>query len=230
MALSPADVIALKQKGVPCVILSHEGADALEGNLSRVRLFYERGLRVLQLLHNRVNELGDVQTEPPKHGGLTSFGRDVVREINRLGMIVDLAHASTETVQSVLAESRYPVIDSHTRPSALRQGARFRSDEELRVVATRGGVVGILPLAQKGETFDTFLKNIDHVVSVAGIDHVGIGTDLNGLGVNTVIPTHKEFALIPAGLLARGYPEGAVAKIIGGNFMRVFLAVTQTRG
>jgi microsomal dipeptidase-like Zn-dependent dipeptidase len=154
----------------------------------------------------------------------------VVREMNRLGMIVDLAHASTETVQGVLAESRYPVIDSHTRPSALRQGARFRSDEELRAVGKRGGVVGILPLAQKGETFDTFLTNIDHVISVAGVDHVGIGTDLNGLGVNTVIPTHKEFALIPAGLLARGYPEGDVAKIIGGNFMRVFLAVTQTRG
>jgi membrane dipeptidase len=230
VALSPADVIAFKRKGAPCVILSHEGADALEGNLSRVRFFYDRGLRVLQLLHNRISELGDVQTEPPKHGGLTPFGRDVVREMNRLGMIIDLAHASTETVQGVLAESRYPVIDSHTRPSALRQAARFRSDEELRAVAKGGGVVGVLPVAQKDETFDTFLKNIDHVVSVAGVDHVGIGTDLNGLGVATVIPTHKEFALIPAGLLARGYPEGDVAKIIGGNFMRVFLAVTEARG
>lgn len=229
VAVSPADVIAFKRKGSPCVILSHEGADALEGNLSRVRLFYDRGLRVLQLLHNRVNELGDVQTEPSRHGGLTPFGRDVVREMNRLGMIVDLAHASTETVQGILAESRYPVVDSHTRPSALRQGARFRSDDEIRSVAKRGGVIGVLPVSLKDETFDTFLKNIGHVVSVAGVDHVGIGTDLNGLGVNTVIPTHKEFALIPAGLLARGYSESDVAKIIGGNFMRVFLAVTQAR-
>lgn len=222
-------VIAFKRKGSPCVILSHEGADALEGNLSRVRFFYERGLRVLQLLHNRVNELGDVQTEPSEHGGLTAFGRDVVREMNRLGMIVDLAHASSDTVQGVLAESRYPVVDSHTRPSALRQGARFRSDDEIRSVAKRGGVIGVLPVSLKDETFDSLLKDIDYVVSVAGVDHVGIGTDLNGLGVNTVIPTHKEFALIPAGLLARGYAERDVAKIIGGNFMRVFLAVTQTR-
>jgi membrane dipeptidase len=230
VALSPADVIAFKRKGFPCVILSHEGADALEGNLSRVRLFYDRGLRVLQLLHNRVNELGDVQTEPSKHGGLTPVGRDVVREMNRLGMIIDLAHSSAATAQGVLAESRHPVIDSHTRPSALGQGARFRSDDEMRALAQRGGVVGVLPLAQKGETFDTFLKNIDHVKSVAGIDHVGIGTDLNGLGADTVVPTHKEFALIPAGLLARGYADGDVAKIIGGNFMRVFREVTENRG
>jgi membrane dipeptidase len=144
-------------------------------------------------------------------------------------MIVDVAHAATETVRGVLAESRYPVVDSHTRPSAHRQGARFRSDDEIRSIAKRGGLIGVLPVSLKNETFDTFLKNIDHVISVAGVDHVGIGTDLNGLGVNTVIPTHKEFALIPAGLLARGYPEGDVAKLIGGNFMRVFLAVTQTR-
>jgi membrane dipeptidase len=230
VALSPADVIASKRKGVPCTILSNEGADALEGNLSRVRFFYDRGLRVLQLTHNRINEIGDIQTEPPKHGGLTPFGRDVVTEMNRLGMIIDLAHSSAATAKGVLAESRHPVIDSHTRPSALGQGARFRSDDEMRALAQRGGVVGVLPLARKGETFDTFLKNIDHVKSVAGIDHVGIGTDLNGLGPNTVVPTHKEFALIPAGLLAGGYADGDVAKIIGGNFMRVFREVTENRG
>jgi len=232
IALSPSEAVALKKKETPCAILSHEGADALEGNLSRVQLFYGWGLRVLQLLHYRINELGDIQTEPPKHGGLTSFGRDVVKEMNRLGMIIDVAHAHAETVRGVLAESRHPVIDSHTRPAARFQAARARSDAELQAVAQKGGVIGMWPLARadRGETFDDFLRDIDYVKALVGIEHVGIGTDLNGTRTSTVIPTHKEFALIPAGLLARGYTEAEVAQVIGGNFMRVFREVTENRG
>jgi membrane dipeptidase len=232
IARSPVEVIAFKKDGVPCAILSHEGADALEGNLSRVKLFYDWGLRVLQLMHYRINELGDIQTEPPRHGGLTPFGRDVVKEMNRIGMIIDVAHAHFETVRAVLSESRHSVLDSHTGPSALTKVPRARSDDELRAIANKGGVIGIWPLTRKGrgETFDDFLKNIDHVKTIVGINHVGIGTDLNGLATNTVIPTHKEFALIPAGLLARGYSETDAAKIIGGNFMRVFREVTENKG
>jgi membrane dipeptidase len=232
IALSPSAVVEFKKKGRHCAILSHEGADALEGNLSRVKLFYDWGLRVLQLLQYRINELGDIQTEPQKHGGLTTFGRDVVKEMNRLGMIIDVAHAQAETVRGVLAESRHPVIDSHTRPAARYQALRARSDDELQAVAQKGGVIGMFPRAQKdrGETFDDFLRDIDYVKALVGIEHVGIGTDLNGLGTSTAIPTHKEFALIPAGLLARGYSESEVAKITGGNFMRIFQDVTENRG
>ena len=232
IALSPSEVVALKKKERPCAILSHEGADALEGNLSRVQLFYGWGLRVLQLVHYRINELGDIQTEPPKHRGLTSFGRDVVKEMNRLGMIIDVAHTHAETVRAVLAESRHPVIDSHTRPAARFQASRARSDGELRAVAQKGGVIGMWPLARadRAETFDDFLRDIDYVKALVGIEHVGIGTDLNGTRTSTVIPTHKEFALIPAGLLARGYTEAEVAQVIGGNFMRVFREVTENRG
>jgi membrane dipeptidase len=232
IALSPSAVVEFKKKEMPCAILSHEGADALEGNLSRVKLFYDWGLRVLQLFHYRINELGDIQTEPPKHRGLTPFGRDVVKEMNRLGMIIDVAHAQAETVRGVLAESRHPVIDSHTRPAARIQALRARSDDELQAVAKKGGVIGMWPLTRKdrGETFDDFLRDIDYVKALVGIEHVGIGTDLNGTGTSTVIPTHKEFALIPAGLLARGYTEGEVAQVIGGNFMRVFREVADNRG
>jgi len=232
IALSPSEVVALKKKEMPCAILSHEGADALEGNLSRVQLFYDWGLRVLQLLHYRINELGDIQTEPPKHRGLTSFGRDVVKEMNRLGMIIDVAHAHAETVRGVLAESRHPVIDSHTRPAARFQASRARSDGELQAVAQKGGVIGMWPLARedRAETFDDFLRDIDYVKALVGIEHVGIGTDLNGTRTSTVIPTHKEFALISTSLLARGYTESDVAKIVGGNFMRIFREVTENRG
>jgi len=232
IALSPSEVIALKKNNRPCAILSHEGADALEGNLSRVPLFYGWGLRVLQLVHYRINELGDIQTEPPKHGGLTPFGRDVVRETNRLGMIIDVAHVHAETLRGVLAESRHPVIDSHTRPAARFQASRARSDGELQAVARKGGVIGMWPLAReaRGETFDDFLRDIDYLKALVGVEHVGIGTDLNGTRTSTVIPTHKEFALIPAGLLARGYAASEVAKIVGGNFMRVFREVAENRG
>lgn len=231
IALTPADVMASKRQGRPCAILGFEGADALEGDLARLQLFYDRGIRVIQLVHNRVNELGDIQTDAPRHGGLTPFGREVVKTMNRLGMLIDVAHASADTVRGVLAETRHPIIDSHTRPRAHLDIRRARSDEELRSVVKTGGVIGVWPLAwEKRKTFEDFLIDIDYMKTVVGIDHLGIGTDLNGVGGNTVVPTHKEFALIPAGLLARGYPEAEVAKIIGGNFMRVFREVTETKG
>jgi len=232
IALSPSEVIALKKKESPCAILAHEGADALEGNLSRVKLFYDWGVRSLQLVHFRINELGDIQTEAPKHQGLTSFGRDVVKEMNRLGMIIDVSHAHAETVRGILAESRHPVMDSHTRPAARLQGSRARSDGELQAIAQKGGVIGMWPLTRedRGQTFDDFQRDIDYVKALVGIEHIGIGTDLNGMRTWTKIRTHKEFALIPAGMLARGYKEAEVDKVIGGNFMRVFREIVDNRG
>jgi len=231
IVLSPSAVVEFKKKGRHCVILSYEGADALEGNLSRVKLFYDWGVRSLQLLHYRINELGDIQTEPPKHRGLTPFGRDVVKEMNRLGMVIDVSHAHSQTVNGILAESRHPVIDSHTRPAARFNYSRARSDGELQAIAQKGGVIGMWPLVreERGETFDDFLRDIDYVKALVGVEHIGIGTDLNGVRTWTRIRTHKEFALIPAGLLARGYSESDVAKIVGGNFMRIFRDVNENR-
>jgi membrane dipeptidase len=227
VARSPGDVVERKRAGTPCAILALEGADALEGDLTRVRHFYDRGVRVVQLVHYRINELGDIMTEPPHHGSLTAFGRDVVRELNRLGVVVDVAHAHADTVRAVLAESRHPVLDSHTRPAAVFSSRRARPDDELRAVAAAGGVIAMWPLtrAQQGETFEDFLRAIDHLRGVVGVDHVGIGTDVNGLRGNTAVPTHREFALVPAGLLTRAYADADVARVIGGNFMRLFREV-----
>ena len=232
IVLSPSALVEFKKKGRHCAIVSHEGADALEGNLSRVKVFYDWGVRSLQFLHYRINELGDIQTEPPKHRGLTPFGRDVVKEMNRLGMIIDVSHAHSQTVHGILAESCHPVIDSHTRPAARFNYLRARSDGDLQAIAQKGGVIGRWPLAreERGETFDDFLRDIDYVKALVGIEHIGIGTDLNGVRTRTMIRTHKEFALIPAGLLARGYSESDVAKIVGGNFMRIFREVADKRG
>lgn len=230
LAHSPAEIMNAKKDAKPCVVLAIEGSDPLEGDLSRVKLFYDRGVRVLQLVHYRINEIGDIQTEEPRHKGLTGFGREVVREMNKLGMIVDTAHCSPDTLAGVLSESRVPVIFSHTGPYATRRVSRHLEDKDMRAIAAKGGVVGIWPYLRRRDTFDTILKDIDHAHKAIGADHVGIATDLFGLDENTAVPTHKEFPLIPAGLLKRGYAESDVAKIVGGNFMRLFREVTASAG
>jgi membrane dipeptidase len=222
---SPAEIVEAKKSGTPCAVLAIEGSDPLEGDLARVKMFYDRGVRVLQLVHYRINEIGDIQTENPQHNGLTSFGREVVREMNKLGMVIDTAHCSTETLSGVLSESKAPVIFSHTGAYALRRLSRHLPDKELRAIAAKNGVIGIWPHLRRRDTFDNFLKDIDYVHKLIGADHVGIATDLFGLDAHTAVPTHKEFSLIPAALLKRGYTDGVVEKILGGNFMRLFREV-----
>jgi membrane dipeptidase len=225
-AKSPADILNAKKKGEPCAVLSIEGGDPLEGDLSRVKFFYDRGVRVLQLMHYRINEIGDIQTEDPRHKGLTPFGHDVVTEMNKLGMVIDVAHASSETLSDILAESRYPVICSHTGAYALWSHARHLENKDMTAIAKKGGIIGIWPLLGRRDTLETYLRAIDYVKNLAGADHVGIATDLFGLAGSSAVPTHKEFALIPAGLLQRGYSQSDVAKIAGGNFMRVFTEIS----
>jgi membrane dipeptidase len=130
----------------------------------------------------------------------------------------------------VLAESRQPVIFSHTRPYALRQIARHLEDKDMMAIAKKGGVIGIWPLLRRRETIETLFKGVEHVKKLVGVDHIGIGTDLFGLGDTTSVPTHKAFALIPAGLLNRGYSESDVVKVGGGNFMRVFAEISAHGG
>ncbi len=144
--------------------------------------------------------------------------------MNKLGMVIDMAHSSPDTLAGVLAESRVPVIFSHTGAYALRPLSRHLGDKEMHAIATKGGVVGIWPNLRRRDGFDTFLKDIDYAQMLIGADHVGIGTDLFGLD-NSAIPSHKEFALIPAAPLKRGYSDGLVGKIVGENFMRLFRAV-----
>jgi len=225
LARSPGEIVEAKKSGAPCAVLAIEGSDPLEGEISRVKLFYERGVRVLQLVHYRINEIGDIQTTDPRHNGLTSFGREVVREMNKLGMVIDTAHCSPDTLAGVLVESRSPVIFSHTGVYSLRRRSRHLQDKELRAIAAKGGIIGIWPNLRRRDTFESMINDIDYARKLVGADHVGIGTDLFGLDNHTAIPTHKEFALIPAALLKRGYNDGVVEKIIGGNFMRLFREV-----
>jgi membrane dipeptidase len=230
LLLEPGDVAAARRLRVSGALLALEGGDALEGMAARVGEFHALGVRSIQLMHYRINELGDIQTAPPHHSGLTQRGHDVLAEMNRLGIVVDGAHAAPGTLHGILAASRAPIIVSHTGPAALRPYARHLSDDLIQAVAARDGVIGVWPLSRTGAgPLDQMLTDIEHVRRLVGIDHVGIGTDMDGLSRFTVMPTYRDFAPLPAALLARGYGEAELARLLGGNLMRVFEAATAAR-
>lgn len=185
-ALTVADLRAAHTQHQPTVVQSVEGAHFLEGHLERLEEAYGYGLRHLTLLHDSDASvpLGDVFTNPARFGGLTSFGADVIRECNRLGILVDLSHASAETVTAALKVAAHPVLISHTGlDTQLGQNAnmarmmkpRLISKEQAQLVANTGGVIGVW--THLADTPLTYAQNIRALVDIAGIDHVGIGTD-----------------------------------------------------
>ena len=185
-ALNLADLRAAHKKHEPTVIQSVEGAHFLEGHLERVEIAYKRGLRHLGLLHDSDASvpLGDVYTNPPRWGGLTAFGADVIKECNRLGILIDLAHANTETTAAALRVAAHPVIISHTGPDwrlgnnpnmARMMQPRLISKEQAKMVADAGGAVGVW--THLADTPLEYAQNIRALADVIGIDHVCIGTD-----------------------------------------------------
>jgi membrane dipeptidase len=223
----PVDLKAARARGLRGALMALEGGDALEGRVDRVREFHEMGVRSIQLVHFRINELGDIQTAPNRHGRLTDAGAEVIREMNRLGMIVDGAHAARQTLLDILEVSRTPVIVSHTGPAGLRRSRRHLTDELMRAVATKGGVIGVWPMTSRSSTtLQDFARELLYVRDLVGVDHVGVGTDMAGLAGATSILTYREFAPVPAALLAAGFAEDEIRKVLGGNVARVFEQAT----
>ena len=218
-----ADVVGLTSLSTPAALLAIEGGDPLDGKVERVREFHELGVRSIQLMHYRINELGDIQTEPQRYRRLTDAGAAVIAEMNRLGMVVDGAHAAPETLAGILDVSRTPIIVSHTGPAALRpRVARHVTDDQMRAVAAKGGVVGIWPLVPRHPApLNGFFADLKHARQVMGIDHVSFATDMTGLANSTAILTYTEFAAVPGALLANGFSEAEVRKILGANVLRV---------
>ncbi|WP_439698748.1 dipeptidase [Mucilaginibacter sp. AW1-7] len=185
-SLNMADLNSAHKKHQPTVIQSVEGGHFLEGHIERLQEAYTRGLRHLTLLHDSdaAVPLGDVFTNPARWGGLTAFGADVIRECNRLGILVDLGHASAETVAAALKVAKHPVIISHTGlDTQLGQNAnmarmmrpRLISKEQAKIVADTGGVIGVW--THLADSASEYAQNIRALVDVVGIDHVCIGTD-----------------------------------------------------
>ena len=211
-------------------LLATEGCDFIESRLERVQEAFDLGVRSMQLVHYRVNELGDIQTETAVNGGLTSFGRTVVRELNRLRVVVDVAHATFATTAGVAETSTRPIILSHSNIQDASGWARFITRDHAQVVARTGGVVGAMPIVigrsrTASTDIDAYVGQISRLVDVVGIDHVGIGTDMDGIGPAAVFTTYTRWPSLASALLDRGYGRDDVTKILGGNAMRVFRTV-----
>jgi membrane dipeptidase len=210
----------------PSIIVTAEGADFLEGQIDRVdemRTYY--GMRHLQLVHYRPNELGDIQTEDPVQGGLTDFGAAVVRACNRLGIVVDVAHGTYDLVKRAASVTTRPLILSHTSLSpAPGRHSRQISPDHARAVAQTGGVIGIWPPASIFPTLNDMAEGFARMAEIVGVDHVGLGTDMRGLTGPSVLDDYRDLPLLTEKLLARGFTAADVGKMLGGNYARVFTA------
>jgi membrane dipeptidase len=249
IARTAADVRAAKAAGRLAAVLTIENSDALDGSLNVLHAFHALGVRSIGLTHNpralAADGVGETQagrlgpplpTEPPR-GGLTEFGVQLVREMNALGMLVDVSHISERGFWDVMEHTTKPVIASHSNCRALCDHVRGLTDDQLRALARNGGVVGVsyvpgfvdagtwtrhsttapgdLPSLTAG-----VIEHIEYVIRIAGPDHVGLGSDFDGGG--TALRDATELPWITQGLLDRGHAEAVVRAVLGENLLRVF--------
>jgi membrane dipeptidase len=210
----------------PSVLVTSEGGDFLEGRPDRVDEAYEKwNLRQIQLTHYRVNELGDIQTEPAEHNGLTDAGVAVIRRCNARGVIVDVAHGTTALVRRAAEVTTKPLILSHTSfATSPGRFSRLISAEHARLVARTGGAIGIWPPTTIFADVTAYAAGMARMVDAVGIDHVGIGSDMMGLLGPSALPSYARLPAVAAALLARGFNAADMRKLIGGNYLRVALA------
>jgi membrane dipeptidase len=230
VATSAADLERAARDGRTVVLLGCEGGDFLEGDLRRLEEARTDGVTVLTLVHYRVNELGDVQTEAPVHGGLSLFGRDVVAECNRLGIVIDCAHASFGTTMAVLEASSQPVIISHgqlTHADAGPAGAghpRLMTAEHAAAVARAGGLTGGWPCGFTSLSMKDFGTEILRLAEATGADHVALGTDLDG-NYKPVLTSYDQLDAVARLLRDRGLSATDVDLILGGNAMKLLARI-----
>jgi microsomal dipeptidase-like Zn-dependent dipeptidase len=271
LALTAADVERICVEGKIASLIGVEGGHSIEDSLAVLRQLYDKGARYMTLTHSDTLAWADAATDKPQSNGLSPFGEEVVREMNRLGMLVDLSHVSVETMKDALRVTQAPVIFSHSSARAIADHPRNVPDDVLRRVATNGGVVmvnfysgfvqpesarkmtGMFEVSRRMHqqfpneadyekamarwraenpiepgTIHDVVDHIDHLVRVAGIDHVGLGGDFDGV---TMLPKQLEdvsrYPLITQELLNRGYTAEEIHKILGGNALRVLRAAEQ---
>lgn len=277
LATTAAEVERAKREGKVAILIGVEGGHAIESSLDNLRALYGRGVRYLTLTWNNGNAWAgsSVGLDSTSTGGLTDFGREVVREMNRLGMLVDVSHVSEQTFYDAIATSTQPVIASHSSARALNDHPRNLTDDQLRAIARNGGVVNVnffsrfldpefrvaaerldaeleslrdslttagLDTAavrtrveargrERSATlpttpFSLLIDHFEHVARVAGIDHVGIGSDFDGVSALPAgIEDVTRLPRIAQALLDRGYSEAEVKKVLGGNMLRVMRTV-----
>ena len=265
MAYSADDVERITRSGKVASLIGIEGGVAIEDSLAQLRAFHGLGARYMTLTHNTTLDWADAATDSPRHDGLSPFGEKVVKEMNRLGMLVDISHVSPATMADVLRISQAPIIASHSSAYALCPSPRNVPDDILRAVKQNGGVIMvnfysgfIVPEAgrkmravlqemrakypDRAErakaleawrnsddakfargTYRDVADHIDHIVKVAGVDHVGIGSDFDGISQSPVgLEDVSSYPRLTDELLRRGYSEADVHKVLGGNALRAF--------
>ena len=227
LALTAADVERIFKAGRIASLIGMEGGHSIDNSLATLRMFHGLGARYLTLTHSTNIPWADSGTDMPKAGGLSKFGEEVVREMNRLGMLVDLSHTSPGTMEDAIRVSEAPVIFSHSDARAIREHGRNVPDNVLKILQKNGGIVmvtfvpGFLA-AEPGATVATVADHMDHIRKVAGPDHVGIGGDFDGI---TTVPAGLEdvskYPALTAELLRRGWTDDDVKKALGLNILRV---------
>lgn len=224
---TPADAYRARAEDRLAILPALEGADSLEGRLGRLRELHRRGLALLQLVHFRPNGIGHIQTWPYTPGGLTDFGREVVRECNRLGIVIDLAHANPETIRDTLDLSEHPVVFSHTGAFVLGSHDRHLLDPEIREIAASGGVIGVWPNGSLLPTVNDMARHARHIASVGGVESLGIGSDLRGMSnYSEGFGEEANFEAVAEALGEAGFDPDEVRAVLGGNFERVWTLVT----
>lgn len=232
IAYSADDLVFLKNAGKKAIFLGIENGYALGKDLSNLTLFKNMGVSYITLCHNGDNDICDSAKGNHEHNGLSDFGRKVVTEMNRLGIIVDISHAGDKTVSDVLEISTAPIIASHSSCRSLCNHPRNLTDEQIRAIAAKGGVIQICLygpfLKDSGEaTIEDAIAHINHVVQLVGIEHVGIGTDFDGDDEEklTGCRAANELPRLTMELLRQGYSETDLARLWGGNLLRVLNTV-----
>ena len=230
LARTPNDLWENKRNGRKSIMLGIENGIALDGKLDNLKYFAERGIVYITLCHNGDNDICDSAKGNQTHNGISAFGKEVVREMNRLGIMVDLSHASEKSFYDALEISKLPIVCSHSSCRALCDHPRNLTDEQMHALAKKGGVMQITLyhgfLRSDGEaTIEDAITHLEHAIEVMGIDHVGLGTDFDGDGGIRGLADSSELLNFTRRLMARGYADKDIQKIWGGNFLRVMTQV-----
>ena len=226
----PDRLSGFKGEGRKIIMRGIENGYAIGLDISNIERYSRMGVVYMTLCHNGDNDICDSARGNGEHGGLSAFGRDVVKEMNRVGMVIDLSHAAESTFYDVLECSTQPVVCSHSSCRALCGHPRNLTDEQIKAIAAKGGVVQVTMysgfLREEGvATLEDFMRHLEHAISVAGIDHVGIGTDFDGDGAVVGCSSASQLRNVTRELFRRGYDAADITKIWGGNWLRVLREV-----
>lgn len=235
IAYSTEDLLHLKRQNKKAVFIGIENGYALGKNLQNISMFKEMGVSYITLCHNGDNDICDSARGKGEWGGLSPFGKEVVAEMNRLGIMIDLSHAAESTFYDVLECSTAPVIASHSSVRALCDHPRNLTDEQLKAIARKGGVVqlclykGFINKDSEKASLSDAIRHLEYMINLIGIDHVGIGSDFDGDGELIGCRSTNELINITMRLLELGYSDSDIEKIWGGNLLRIMKEVQGER-